>query len=137
MALRRILISGLIAGAALLILSYLSLYAMVYLFPEVAEQYYNPVFSLEGEKTVPYFLHPFVLGMALSWFWERFKGMFPGGMLKRGLELGVVYGLVATLPAMWIIYSSLNLSFSQVLSWFGYGVLQATVAGLLFARLNP
>lgn len=134
---KKVIIPGVIAGFVLLAFSYGALYLLVTLLPSLAEQYYNPVFSQEGDKTIMYFLHPFVLSFALAWFWERFKGQFEGSWLLRGLELGVVYAIVASLPAMWITFSSLALSFQLVVSWFAYSTVQAAVVGLIYAKMNP
>jgi hypothetical protein len=134
---RRIMVSGVIAGIVLLALSYVALHLTVVMFPSIAEEYFNPVFSLGGDKTILYFIHPFVLAIALSWFWERFKSMFGGSFVMRGIELGIVYGLVATLPAMWLIFSSLDFSLTLVVTWFLYGIFQAIVAGLIYAKTNP
>ena len=134
---KKVIIPGVIAGFVLLAFSYGALYLLVTLLPSLAEQYYNPVFSQEGDKTIMYFLHPFVLSFALAWFWERFKGQFEGSWLLRGLELGVVYAIVASLPAMWITFSSLALSFQLVGSWFAYSTVQAAVVGLIYAKMNP
>ena len=51
--------------------------------------------------------------------------------------MGMVYGLIATLPAMWIIYSSLAVSLTLVLTWLLYGVFQAIVVGMIFAKISP
>lgn len=134
---KKVILPGIIAGFVLLAFSYLALFLLVKFLPSLAEQYYNPVFSQEGDKTILYFLHPFVLSFALAWFWERFKGQFEGSWLLRGLELGVVYGVVASLPAMWITFSSLALSFQLVGSWFAYSMVQAAVVGVIYAKMNP
>jgi hypothetical protein len=131
------LLKGIVAGTALLILSYAALYLIVGLFPALAEQYYDPIFNFEGNKAILYFLHPFVLSFALAWFWKRFKGMFHGPFWWRGIEMGLMYGLIATLPAMWIIFSALSVSLSMVLSWLLYGVIQAMIVGIIFAKISP
>lgn len=134
---KRFLIKGFLAGAALLALSYVALNLVVAFFPQLAEQYYDPVFSFEGEKAILYFIHPFVLSFALAWFWMRFKSLFHGSFWWRGTEMGLVYGLVATLPSMWITFSSLAVSFGLVFTWLLYGVFQAIVVGIIFAKISP
>ncbi|HMX39146.1 MAG TPA: hypothetical protein PK971_08385 [Saprospiraceae bacterium] len=133
----KFLLKGIIAGAVLLAFSYLSLYVVVSLFPNLAEQYYDPMFSLEGNKAILFFLHPFVLSFALAWFWRRFKGLFHGPFWWRGLEMGIMYGLIATLPAMWMIFSAMSLSLSMVATWLLYGIVQAVVVGMVFAKISP
>jgi len=134
---KKFLVKGLAAGAALLILSYIALYLVVAFFPSMAEQYYDPIFSFEGEKGIMYFIHPFILSFALAWFWRRFKSLFHGPFWWRGIEMGLVYGLIATLPAMWITFSAMSVSFGLVFSWLIYGVLQAVVVGIIFAKISP
>lgn len=134
---KNFLIKGFAAGAALLVLSYASLYLLVMLFPALAEQYWDTTFNFEGNKGTLFFLHPFILSFGLAWFWRRFKSLFHGPFWWRGMEMGLVYGLIATLPSMWMLYSAMNISLSLVLSWFVYGVLQAIVVGIIFAKISP
>ncbi|MBK7869758.1 MAG: hypothetical protein IPJ74_03270 [Saprospiraceae bacterium] len=134
---KKIIIPGLIAGVTLLILSYAILYATINFFPKLVEEYYNPIFWPGNDRAMLFFAHPFVLSFALAWFWERFKSLFKGAMLLRGIEMGLVYGLVATLPSMWITFSAISVSLTMVLSWLLYGIAQATIAGLIFAKMNP
>lgn len=134
---KKFFVPGLVAGVVLLALSYVGPLLMVKLVPSIAEEYYNPVFDLEGNKIYLYFLHPFVISFALAWFWERFKSLFHGSFFVRGLEMGIVYALVATLPAMWIVFSAMSVSATLVVSWLVYGLLQAVVAGLIYAKMNP
>lgn len=134
---QKFLIKGLLAGAVLLGFSYAALYMVVAFFPNLAEQYYDPVFSFEGEKGMLYLAHPFILSFALAWFWRRFKSLFHGPFWWRGIEMGLVYGLIATLPAMWITYSSMSVSLSLAFSWLLYGVVQAMVVGIIFAKISP
>ncbi len=134
---KKLLIKGIVAGAILLLFSYVALYLVVAFLPDLAEEYYNPIFDLEGEKTYLYFLHPFILSFALAWFWKRFKSLFHGPFWWRGMEMGLVYGLIATLPSMWITFSSLAVSLPIVLTWLAYGLFQAIVVGIVYAKISP
>ncbi len=134
---RKILVPGLLAGFVLLGLSYLILYLTINFMPVLVEEYYNPIFWPGNDRALLFFLHPFILSFALAWFWNRFKEQFKGGKILRGLELGIVYALVATLPSMWITFSAITVSLEMILTWFGYGFLQAVVAGWILAVANP
>lgn len=134
---KKILLPGLLAGVVLFILSYIVLYVTINFFPTIVESYYDPIFWPGNERAVLFFAHPFVLSFALAWFWDRFKSMFNGNILIRGIEMGLLYGIIATLPSMWITFSAISVSILMVLTWFLYGILQATVAGLIFAKMNP
>jgi len=134
---KKILYSGFIAGTILFILCYGGLYMAVRFFPSVFVEYNNPLFNSDGSRDLLFYLHAFIISFALSWFWDRFKGLFQGPFLIRGLEFGLVYSIVALLPVMWITFSALDITVSMVLSWFIYGLMQAIAAGIVFAKANP
>jgi hypothetical protein len=134
---KKIILSGLIAGSILFLISYGGLYSAVKFFPDLFVEYNNPLFNSDGSRDVLFYLHAFIISFALSWFWDRFKELFHGTFITRGIEFGLVYSLVALLPVMWITFSSLDITVSIVLSWFIYGLVQAIIAGLIFAKINP
>jgi hypothetical protein len=133
---KKILIAGLITGCILFIMSYGGLYLAVKFFPALFIEYNNPLFNSDGNRDVLFYLHAFIFSFALSWFWDRFKGLFKGQFIVRGLEFGLVYSIVALLPVMWISFSSLDVTIATVLSWFAYGLMQAIVAGIVLAKIN-
>ncbi len=134
---KKIIFPGLIVGVILFILSYGSLYIGIRFFPNLFVDYNNPLFNSNGNRDVLFYMHAFVISIALSWFWDRFKGMFRGYFMLRGLEFGFVYAMVSLLPVMWITFSSMDISEYMVLSWFLYGFVQAIIAGIFFAKFNP
>ena len=131
------LFSGLLAGIILFIISYGGLFLAIQFFPNLFVEYNNPLFNSDGSRDLLFYLHAFIISFALSWFWERFKGLFNGGFFLRGLEFGFVYAIVSLLPVMWITFSAMDITVSMVLSWLIYGFIQAFVAGLVFAKVNP
>jgi hypothetical protein len=134
---KKIAVSGLIVGAILFVVSYGGLFLAIKLVPWLFVEYNNPLFNSNGSRDVLFYAHAFIISFALSWFWDRFKPLFKGPFLLRGLEFGLVYSLVALLPVMWISFSSLDITLAMVISWFVYGLFQAIVAGIILAKLNP
>ena len=134
---KKILYSGLIAGTVLFVLCYGGLYLAVQFFPAVFVEYNNPLFNSDGSRDLLFYMHAFIISLALSWFWDRFKSLFHGSFLIRGIEFGFVYSIVALLPVMWITFSALDITVVMVVSWFVYGLMQAIAAGLIFAKTNP
>lgn len=134
---KKIIIPGLVAGVVILILSVLGLYLTIWLLPGVAMQYFDPAFNDQASRAMFYYIHPFIIAMALSWFWNRVKGILTGSFLSRGIEFGIIYVLVATLPTMWLLYSTITVSLEMTLTWFVFGLLQGIIAGLVFERMNP
>lgn len=134
---KKIILSGIITGAFLFILSYGCLYLGIRFFPTLFLDYNNPLFNSEGNRDGLFYLHAFVISFALSWFWDRFKGLLQGHFILRGFEFGFIYAMVSLLPVMWITFSSLDITIFMVLSWFLYGFAQAVIAGILLGKLNP
>jgi len=134
---KKILISGLIAGCILFVISYGGLFLAIRFFPGLFIEYNGPLFNSDGGRDILFYLHAFIISFALSMFWDRFKGLFKGASIIRGLEFGMVYSIIALLPVMWISYSALDITLPIVISWFVYGLVQAIIAGIVFAKINP
>jgi hypothetical protein len=95
------------------------------------------VFISDRSRDLFFYTHALVISFALAFFWDRFKSVFKGHILVRGLEFGAVYSLTGLLPILWMTYSQIDVSSSMVLSWFGFGFFQSSVAGIIFAKMNP
>ena len=134
---KKIFIAGIAAGVVLLLMSVAGLYATIWFFPGLAVQYFDPAFDTQSGRVMMYYIHPFVIAMALSWFWSRFKGVLTGSFLTRGIEFGLIYSLVATLPMMLLIYSAMSVSLTMIATWYLLGLLQGIIAGLIFEKINP
>ncbi len=134
---KKIIISGIIAGVVLLVFSVVGLYLTIFLFPDLALQYYNPAFNEGSGRYLLYFIHPFIISMALAWFWERFKGVLSGSFITRGIEFGVIYALIAIFPMLWLVFSAMSVSMAIVASWLVFGLLQGVIAGLICEKVNP
>lgn len=132
----KIITAGLVAAVALLALAFLSIKLLPFVMPAVAEEYYKPVFVNDETRNLFYFVHPVVLAFALSWFWNRFKGVLNGNWLLQALEMGFIYLIVATLPAMLIIYSAIDVSLTTIGTWLVYGFVQGAIAGIVFSRMH-
>ncbi|HPH22872.1 MAG TPA: hypothetical protein PLW32_03225 [Chitinophagaceae bacterium] len=128
---------GLLAGVILFIVSYGGLYLSIKYFPSFFVEYNNPLFNSDGSRDLLFYSHAFVISFSLAWFWERFKSLFIGNFILKGIEFGIIYSLIALLPVMWITFSSMDITLTMVTSWFLYGLLQAIIAGLFFAKVNP
>ncbi|KRP04629.1 MAG: hypothetical protein ABR94_03375 [Sphingobacteriales bacterium BACL12 MAG-120802-bin5] len=134
---KKILIPGILTGIFLLISSFIALFLTIKLFPSLAWEYFGPTFNTDGSRDILFYIHPFLLGLALAWFWNRVKEIFTGNSIAKALEFSLIYAAIATIPTMWITFSAINISLEMVLTWILYGLFQALVAGLILSRLNP
>lgn len=133
---KEILKNTLISGLAIFICSYGCLFLAIKIFPEHFVDYINPIFNSEGERDVYFYLHPFVLALSLSVFWNRFSKTFGGNKLKIGIEFGLVYAFVALVPILWITYSSMDVALEMVITWLIYGFFQSSIAGIFLALFS-
>lgn len=131
------LIAATVSSIALVLFAYLCLIIMPNLPSSVVEDYFSPSFVNDESRNLLYFVQPIVLAFALSWFWTRFKESFAGNWMLKGLELGVVYALIASLPAMILLYSAIDVTAMTVATWLLYSFAQATIAGEISARIDP
>jgi hypothetical protein len=126
------------AGVLVLIVSVGLLYGFITFFPALMEEYYNPVFRSNSFATdLLFYVHPFIISAALFWFWEITKELFTGSLMMRAYKVGVSYGLIAMVPVLWLTFSAIDVSPLMVFTWVAYGVVQAFIACLVFAKRNP
>lgn len=127
---KKIITSGLLLGFLLLVISMLSGQLSYFIFPALKSEYENT--TLFRPWTDPamqlFFLHPFILGIILTWLWSKVKNSF-----GNGLKFALVYWLI-TLPGMFISYSSFKISLAMIFSWTLTIFFQSLLAGLYLGR---
>ncbi len=133
---KKIISSGFVTSTVLLLFAYVALLVMPILMPKVAEEYYTPVFVNNADRNALYYVHPVLLAFCLAWFWNRFKTMLKGNVLMKGIEMALIYLLVAVLPSLLITFSAIDVSLLTISSWLMYGFFQALIAGLIFSKMH-
>ncbi|HLP39104.1 hypothetical protein [Lacibacter sp.] len=133
---KKIISSGFVASIVLLLFAYLCLLVMPILLPKVAEEYYNPAFVNDESRNLLYYVHPVFLAFGLAWFWNRFKTLLKGNTLMQGIEMALIYVVIATIPSLLITYSAINVSLLTIGTWLLYGFFQALIAGIIFSRMH-
>jgi hypothetical protein len=88
------------------------------------------------QRNVFYYVHPFVIGMSLSWLWDRIQSRLRGPALAKSLKFGLSYMAIATFPYMLLIYSAIDVSLPVVLTWLVFGFVEATIAAIIFNQQN-
>ena len=133
---KKIISSGFVASIILLVFAYLCLLVMPILLPKVAEEYYNPSFVSDESRNLLYYVHPVLLAFGLAWFWNRFKILLKGNALMQGIEMALIYVVIATVPSLLITYSAINVTLLTIGTWLLYGFFQALIAGIVFSRMH-
>ena len=126
-----ILKRGLISGLANLIVGLgLNLFVQM-LLPAIAKEYQNPAMFRPWSDPLMliFFAYPFIFGVVAALLWEKLGK-------PRPEEFAKLYFLVATIPGMFITYTSFQIGLSLVLLWTVTGYVEALVAGYVFAKIK-
>lgn len=122
---------GLIAGVAIFVVGFVLQWGIQSLIPGLTAQYQNP--ELFRPWTDPLmmaaFAYPFVLGLVLAYLWDRLK-------MKDPMEFAKLYFIIASIPGMYITYTSFTVSLTMVLVWTVTGFVQAYTAGHVFTKMK-
>lgn len=134
---KKTLVTGIITGAAMLVLGLAIGQIFAKFAPSLKAEYENP--NLFRPWTDPlmslYFVQPFVMGILLAWVWNMTKGVIKGdNLLQKGFYFGLVYWTLS-FPGMIMSYSSFPLSLIIVISWSVTGLFQSICAGVLFSKM--
>ena len=135
---KKILLPGLIAGLAMLIVGIIVSQIFSAIFPSVMPEYQNTnLFRAWSDPIMNlYWLHPFVVGLILAWIWNMTKSLISeSNVCKRGCTFGLIYWVV-TIPGMLISYASFPISLLMIASWTVSVLAQALTAGYVLAVMN-
>lgn len=127
---------GLIAGGVNLALGLgINLFVSLVL-PGVASEYQNSALfrPWSDPLMLVYFVYPFILGVVLAYLWGRMREQFSGTVRERAIQFGKLYFMIATIPGMFITYTSMQISLLMVLVWAVTGLAQGIAAGWVFAK---
>jgi hypothetical protein len=107
-----------------------------FLFPALAKEYQSSLFRPWSDPLMmAYFLHPFILGVALAYFWSLFGKEIKGKVIsEKAFSFAKLYFIIATIPGMFISLTSFKVSFLMVASWTLAGFIQVFLAGYIIAR---
>ena len=136
---KKIILTGLVAGLAMLAVSAGLSFLINLALPGLMSEYANTALFRSWDDPIMsiYFAYPFVMGLALAWFWNKVKDSFSGkGVWGRGIHYGFAYWIIASIPGMVVTYSSFQVTLPMVLSWTVIGLVQVVVGGLVCAGMN-
>jgi len=129
---------GLIAGVVNLIVGLLFQQFFGTIFPSVGAEYQNTALFRPWNDPLMtlFFAYPFILGIVLAYFWDMVYSSLKGNAQQKIFNFAKIYFLIATIPGMFISYTSFQVSALLVLSWTLSGFIEAYVAGWVFTRMK-
>lgn len=128
--------AGLIAGFANLLLGLGVNVVLQMILPGLAEEYQNTAIFRPWQDPLMmiYFAYPFILGIVLAYLWGLLRKVLKGSDPQKAMQFAKIYFIVATIPGMFISYTSFQLSFLMILVWTVTGYLQAYIAALIYTK---
>ena len=129
---------GLIAGLANLIVMLVMMWLIGVAFPSVMQEYKNTAIfrPFDDPLMMVYFGYPFILGFAAAYLWNLLEKQLSGNVTNKALQFAKIYFIIATIPGMFISYTSFQLSFLMIVMWSITGFAEAFVAGYVFAKIK-
>jgi len=134
---KKVVFSGLVIGALMLGVSLVLSLIISKIFPDAIAEYSNAeIFRLWDDPLMYYlFLHPFVMGVILSFIWLKVRGLIGGEGLRKGLVYGFYVWLFFGVPGMLISISTFQVSPFLVGTWTISVLAQDLVAGVAISRM--
>ncbi len=134
---KKVVIFGLVAGALMLAVSIVLGLILSAIFPEAMAEYSNTEIFRQWDDPLMYYfiLHPFVMGIILSFIWPKVRGLIGGEGLKKGLVYGFYVWLFFGVPGMLMTISTFQVSAFLVGTWTVSVLAQDLAAGVLFAHM--
>lgn len=132
---KTIVVSGIVAGIVILVLSMIVSTATQILFD------YN-VLTLVGMRSVNdpvsmlFFLHPFVVGLAMAILCDFTKKSFIGTAIRKGIVLGLLGWIVYGIPSAFIVFSSMDYPIGFTVNSVIGSLVYMLGAGITIAKLS-
>jgi len=119
-------------GIIMLIISMALSMLLTMTFPSLQAEYETPAFRPWDDPLMSlFFLYPIVLGIVLTYLWFKTRSSW-----KNGLDFGIAFGILMSVPMFIVNYSSFNFSLLMVGSWTVFGFINVLVAGMVLEKLG-
>lgn len=107
------------------------------IFPDSMAEYSNSEIFRQMDDLLMYyfFLHPFVMGVILSFIWQKVSGQINGEGMVKGLAYGFYVWLLFGVPGMLISISTFQVSAFLVGTWTVSILAQYLAAGVAISRM--
>ncbi|OGD83689.1 hypothetical protein A2165_03650, partial [Candidatus Curtissbacteria bacterium RBG_13_40_7] len=98
-----------------LVLNFIFMFAV----PVLTAEYQNTqIFrSWQDPLMWVFFAYPFILGIVAAYLWDIVEGKLKGKGNQKALDFAKLYFVIATIPGMFITYTSFQVSLLMVIAW--------------------
>lgn len=129
---------GLLAGFLNLIVGLIFNFGLQTLSPALTAEYQKSgLFRPWSDPLMLiFFAYPFITGIVLAYFWNLIRHQFKGDDYSKAFQFAKLYFIIATVPGMFITYTTFQVSFMMIMSWTVVGFIEVYVAGLVFSKVK-
>lgn len=128
---------GLVAGLANLVVGMALTFGLQTVLPSLAKEYQTALFRPWNDPLMTlFFAYPFILGIVAAYLWGLLQSNFKGDSFKKAFQFAKTYFIIATIPGMFVTYTSFHVSIFMVLSWTVIGFVEVYIAGLVFTKIK-
>ena len=132
---KQIIISGILAGFVILIISQIVNYFVAMLLPYT-------VLSLGGMRPVNdpimllFFLFPFVISFAMAIAYSKISSAFSGNWKSKGFQFGSIAWLLYALPSIYVVFTSMDYPLGFTISRIAGSLIYLFAAALIVAKFS-
>ncbi len=131
---KKLIISTVLAGIAILAINQVIGLLLQNIFA------YN-VLALAGMRAVSdpimilFFLHPFVIALAMAVVFRTIKGVFNGTPMQKGINYGLTVFVVSAIPNAFLVYGSMDYPLGFTLGTILGPLVYLVAAGIVIAKV--
>jgi hypothetical protein len=135
---KKVFWTGILAGVVILISNMIVGAIFQFFQPAIKDQYMTAIFRPWSDYRMSlFFLHPFIVGLVLSYIWGKTRNLFTNlSKMRNGFNFGLLAWIFLTIPGMYVTYTTFAVSVAMILSWTAGGLVGMVWAGLILAKLN-
>lgn len=128
---------GLAAGLVMLVAMIIVSYGFSMVFPQIQQEYSTQMYrSAEDPLMLVFLLYPFVLGLIMSWIWDKTSLIMKGDNLTKVVNFTLAYFVITQIPGMFVTYTSMNVTLLMIMSWMFSNVIQVLFGSYLISKMN-
>ena len=131
---KKILVAGFVAGIVILLISFIVDAIVQQVWP-VNYMELGGMRAADDPIMMLFFLNYWVIGFAMAIVYPYFSDKIKGNYICKGKKFGFLIWLVASLPSVFIVYTSMNYPIGFTISQFVGSLFYMLCAGITTAKL--
>lgn len=128
---------GLVAGLVMLLVMLLVTFGFHMIFPQINLEYSTQMYKPSNDPLMLlFFLHPFILGLIISWVWNLTSIIMKGDELTKVINFTLTFFMITQIPGMFLTFTSMNVSLLMISSWMFSNLAQLFAGSFIISKMN-